>query len=126
MDSISAQPLTWFSIPVADMGRAVTFYGQVFEIEIMPMDFQGQMMAPFPMKEPHAGGALDLFPERAGQPMGVMIYLNGGEDLQPVLDRVEPAGGKIAVPKTLISEEVGYFAHFMDTEGNTIGIYSPR
>lgn len=31
---------------------------------------------------------------------GVTIYLNGGDNLQTVLDKVEEAGGKIIIPKT--------------------------
>jgi uncharacterized protein len=55
---------------------------------------------------------------------GPLIYLNGSPDLQAVLDKVEPAGGKIMVPKTEISPEYGYMAVFIDTEGNRIGLHS--
>jgi hypothetical protein len=37
---------------------------------------------------------------------------------------VEAAGGKIMVPKTQISEEYGYMAVIIDTEGNRIGLHS--
>ena len=37
---------------------------------------------------------------------GPLIYLNGNPDLQLVLDRVIPAGGKIMVPKTEISRNM--------------------
>ncbi len=56
---------------------------------------------------------------------GVIIYLNGGDNLQLILDKVETNHGQIVVPKTLIGEENGYFALFLDTEGNKIGLHSP-
>jgi predicted enzyme related to lactoylglutathione lyase len=36
-----------------------------------------------------------------------MVYLNGNPDLQHVLDKVEAAGGTVAMPKTAISAEIG-------------------
>jgi predicted enzyme related to lactoylglutathione lyase len=53
-----------------------------------------------------------------------MVYLSGGRDLATVLARVEGAGGKILVGKTPITPEYGYFAHFLDTEGNRVGLHS--
>ena len=57
---------------------------------------------------------------------GVLIYLNGGDDLSIPLAKIEPAGGTIIVPKTMISDEVGYFAIFMDCEGNRLALHSPN
>jgi predicted enzyme related to lactoylglutathione lyase len=38
---------------------------------------------------------------------------------------VEPAGGKVLVPKTAIGMEgAGHFAMISDTEGNTVGLHS--
>jgi hypothetical protein len=37
---------------------------------------------------------------------------------------VEAAGGKVLVPKTQISEDYGYMAMFLDTEGNRIALHS--
>jgi predicted enzyme related to lactoylglutathione lyase len=56
----------------------------------------------------------------------VAIYLNGGDDLSVMLGRVEPAGGKVIFPKTLISEDNGFFAIFADTEGNAVGLWSKK
>jgi predicted enzyme related to lactoylglutathione lyase len=55
---------------------------------------------------------------------GVIIYLNGGDDLQVVLNKVEENNGKIIVPKTQISPEIGFYAMFIDTEGNRLGLHS--
>jgi predicted enzyme related to lactoylglutathione lyase len=54
-----------------------------------------------------------------------MIYLNGGEDLSGCLEKVAKAGGQIIQPKTDIGQGWGFFAHFMDSEGNRMGMWSP-
>lgn len=55
---------------------------------------------------------------------GVLIYLKGGNELQDVVNRFETIHSKISVPKTQISEDMGYFAIFIDSEGNRIGLHS--
>ena len=40
------------------------------------------------------------------------------------LNKVEKAGGKITLPKTKISDEIGYMAFFHDTEGNKLAFHS--
>ncbi|WP_185956476.1 VOC family protein [Changchengzhania lutea] len=39
------------------------------------------------------------------------------------LNNVETLSGKIINPKALISEDMGSFALFIDSEGNKLGIY---
>jgi predicted enzyme related to lactoylglutathione lyase len=56
--------------------------------------------------------------------LGVKVYLNGGKNLQTVLNRVLAAGGEIITHKTKITDEHGYFAVFEDTEGNHISLHS--
>ena len=52
---------------------------------------------------------------------GPVVYLNGGDDLSVVLDRVEEAGRQVVLPKTPIGEH-GFAAFVMDTEGNKVGL----
>ena len=56
---------------------------------------------------------------------GSIVYLNGGEDLAGPLEKVEAAGGKVVIPKTSIGEN-GFFAHFIDTEGNRVAFHSMK
>lgn len=55
---------------------------------------------------------------------GVTIYFKGGNDLTDPLSRIEPAGGRIIMPKTLVSKQIGHIALFHDTEGNRVGLHS--
>lgn len=57
---------------------------------------------------------------------GAVLYLNAYTDLQPMLDKVQPNGGKVLAEKAEISPEMGYFALFADTEGNKMGLHSAQ
>ena len=69
-------------------------------------------MAFLPASETGVGGSLVACDQYKPSADGVRVYLNGGEDLAVILARVERAGGKIVVPKTLIREDIGFFALF--------------
>lgn len=118
--------LNWFEIPVKDITRATTFYEAAFEIKMIPMEMPEMHMAMFPGEGSHGkvGGALVQSQMHHPSSQGAFIYLNGNPDLQLVLNRVEKSGGKIIMPKTLISKENGHMAFISDTEGNTVGIHS--
>jgi len=70
------------------------------------------------------GGAIVLGEGYTPAQQGTIIYLPGGDDLTAVLARVEPAGGTIVVPKTEIGGDFGFYAHFIGTEGNKVGLHS--
>lgn len=118
--------VSWFEIPAKDLARAKKFYEAIFEIQMEDMEFpNGLKMAVFPVEEGTIGGALSHYPEfYKPSADGSLVYLNAGDDLQPVLDRVEPNGGKTMMPKTQISEEIGYMSVFFDTEGNRVALFS--
>ena len=118
--------ISWFEIPVNDIGRAQAFYEAILGFPLVPMDMEGMSMRMFPTDVMEGvGGALVHMPEVC-QPsaQGTMAYLNANPDLQAILDRVEAAGGTIAMPKTQITPEYGYMAVFIDTEGNRVGLHS--
>lgn len=124
---IQGNALNWFEIPTTDLERAQKFYEALFGMPFFPFDMPGISMRAFPtdMMGPCVGGALVYAPEMA-QPssQGTMVYLNANPDLQVFLDRVEAAGGTIAMPKTQITPEIGFMAVVIDTEGNRIGLHS--
>ncbi|MEO6131316.1 MAG: VOC family protein [Saprospiraceae bacterium] len=120
--------ISWFEIPSLDIDRAQKFYETIFGIELIPMDLAQIRMRMFPIDDPMTGiGGAVVFAEGFYAPSisdGPLIYLNGNPDVQDVLDKVEAAGGKIVVPKTMISPDHGYMAVFIDTEGNRIALHS--
>lgn len=119
-----ANAISWFEIPTVDFQRAVSFYGNILEANLEVQQFNGMDMGFFPYAEGSVSGAIVAYPEAKPSTDGVLVYLNGGDDLSIVLERIEPAGGKVAMPKTQISPEIGFMAMFVDTEGNKVGLYS--
>jgi predicted enzyme related to lactoylglutathione lyase len=118
----------WFEIPVINMERAIRFYETVLDMKLTPTRILTYEMAMFPFTEgsPGCSGALmvqnDNF--KPGRD-GVMIYISSPSgDVSRELERVEAAGGIVVLNKELITEEVGYWGMFMDTEGNKIGLHS--
>jgi predicted enzyme related to lactoylglutathione lyase len=119
--------INWFEIPALDFRRAVDFYKGILSLPQMEeSEMFGTTMGFFPMDGKNVSGAIVKGDGYQPSQDGVTIYLNGGKDLQVILDKVGPAGGTVIVPKTQISEEMGYFALFIDTEGNKIGLHSPQ
>ncbi len=114
----------WFEIPVTNLERAKTFYQDVFGYELQDGGFGNDEMAMFPSNNQNVSGALVKGENRTPGENGVLIYFHGGKDLEVPLSKVGDAGGSILFPKTLIMPEAGYFAIFLDSEGNQIGIHS--
>lgn len=116
--------INWFEIPVNDFARAKAFYEAVLAATIEPL-VMGPLTMGFLTSDPNAvGGAIVHGEGSTPTPQGTIVYLNGGDDLAPMLSRVKAAGGSVAVPKTEIGNGFGFFAHFIDTEGNKVGLHS--
>jgi predicted enzyme related to lactoylglutathione lyase len=120
--------INWFEIPVDDFDRAKMFYGRLYDYEMQEMQMGPSRMGmlPFEVGKGHVGGAIvkvaDFLPARQGS----LVYLNGGDDLSTILARVEEAGGRVIDEKTLINDDIGYYATFLDTEGNKVALHSPH
>lgn len=121
-----ANAINWFEIPATNFERATTFYSAIFKAEFAVQNMMGTQMAFFPTTDGGVGGAICHGENHQPSAEGTLPYLNGGENLSEVLDRVEVAGGQVVMPKTQISEEIGYMAFFLDTEGNKIALHSPN
>lgn len=119
--------ISWFEIPSTDLDRATKFYETIFSLQLAPMDMPNIRMRMFPIEDMSGVGGAVVDSGGFHKPSGTegpLIYLNGNPDLQKVLDKVEEAGGKVLVPKTVITPEYGSMAVIIDTEGNRIGLHS--
>ena len=117
--------VSWFEIPAIDFEQAVNFYNHIYGIEMTENSTKIHKMAFFPTTS-GIGGAVIKGPGSIPSDKGPLIYLNGGDDLNDVLGKVEEAGGRIIMVKTLISKEEGYFAIFIDSEGNKLALHSKK
>lgn len=119
--------ISWFEIPVTNYERAKKFYATILDLEIsdyhMPDKNMKYGIFPYDMENGGVGGAIAQMEEMKPSTDGATVYLNGGEDLNIALNKVEAAGGKIFMPKTDIDEN-GFIAQFLDTEGNRVALHS--
>ncbi|MFT7588322.1 MAG: putative enzyme related to lactoylglutathione lyase [Limisphaerales bacterium] len=113
----------WFEIPALNFEKAVSFYDHIFDIKMECSVNSTHSMALFPVSD-GAGGAVVCGPGSVPGQDGPLIYLNGGKDLELILSKVPEAGGRIIMTKTLIDKESGYFAIFIDSEGNKLALHS--
>ena len=114
----------WFEIPTQDFQRAIDFYQDIFQCQLHQETMGPMRLAVFPYAGEAVSGALISGAGYTPNANGCVIYLNAGPDLNQVLARVEAKGNQVVVPKTKISDDIGYFAQFMDSEGNRMGIHS--
>jgi uncharacterized protein len=120
--------LNWFEISTGDIRRAKKFYESVFNIQMEEQDMMGMKMAFFPSEDMNGKVSGGLVQSQMHKPSaeGAKIYLNANPDLSVVLGKVEKSGGKVTIPKTKISDEIGYMAFFVDSEGNLMGLHSNK
>ncbi len=123
--------INWFEIPVTDTERAKHFYETILELEMQTITIpeSGEELTFFPFNPEiiqatsgRVTGVLTKSDTAKPSMDGALIYLNASPSIQAVLDKVQPAGGKVISPATLI--RAGYIAIISDTEGNRIGLHA--
>jgi predicted enzyme related to lactoylglutathione lyase len=126
---MNSNAVGWFEIPVSNMERAIKFYESVFNYKLERHQMGELDMAWFPFGDvPGAPGSL-VYHKEFYKPStsGILIYFTcHSGDLANELSKVESAGGKVLMPKKLISDDVGHMALCVDTEGNKIALHSRK
>lgn len=119
--------INWFEIPVNEFDRAKKFYEEVLQVEMFYMEMKENNsqwgIFPFDHESGGIGGGIVKGPGYEVSQKGVLLYLNGGDDLAIPLARIEKAGGQILLSKTSLGEN-GFMAQFIDTEGNKVALHS--
>jgi predicted enzyme related to lactoylglutathione lyase len=118
--------ISWVEIPVLDFDRAKKFYSSIYDFD-MPEMMMGPNRMGFLLFDQAGGGigaAIQAGEGYIPSKDGVKVYLNGGADLNTVLERVESAGGKVLMKKIEVAPGLGHMAFFEDTEGNSIYLHS--
>jgi predicted enzyme related to lactoylglutathione lyase len=111
-----ASPTVGFwELRVTDIGRASAFYGAVFGL--VPSPFGEYVMLSTAEGAPIAG--LEEVAE-APPTDGFFRPTFDSDDLEADLAAVEAAGGTVIVPRTVISEEHGWWAAVTDPFGNRL------
>ena len=124
--------IAYFEIPADNVDRAKHFYKNLLGWKIAPIRT--------PTMDLKSTEAMEYQEITLGEPalgtmnMGGMYKRQGDEtirnyvmveDIDKVLAKVEKLGGKIVMPKERV-KGVGLVAIIRDTEGNGIGIWTPK
>lgn len=122
---MTANPVSYFEIPVTDMDRAVAFYEAVFgwSLERQSIDGYDMALMPFDPDSPGATGALAKGDVYVPTTNGPIVYFRVA-NIDAALARAVAAGGAVLYPR----KDVGAFgsvAEFGDSEGNRIALNQP-
>ena len=96
--------ITWFEIPVTDFERAKKFYSSIYDYQ-MPDTMVGPVRMGFCSTNSRLDASVAPFVLVPGTSLlnrERFPYLNGGSDLDIVLNRVKKAGGKVVLLKRLL------------------------
>jgi len=112
----------WAEIPAADLDRAIGFYSKVFDLDLKKDETGPNPMAMFPTAN-QAGVGGHIYPGKpAPGGAGPTVHFASPDKLEDALRRVGEAGGKVL--SDVITIPAGRFAYCLDTEGNSIGVFS--
>lgn len=81
--------INWFEIPVRDFKRAVAFYKSILGVDIQETEMFGTKMGFLPSDGKNVSGAIVQVQDYHPSTEGITVYLNGGTDLQTILDRAQ-------------------------------------
>lgn len=118
--------LTWFEIGSTNLDRSDAFYEAVLGRKMQRREPMGPSEGSvFAYAGDGIGGALLCGPSApACGAGGTLIYLDASPSLDAALARVRPAGGEVMLPKQVLPEGLGCFAHVRDPDGNRIGLHA--
>lgn len=117
--------VNWFELPTKDLTRATRFYETIFDASLRQESMSAEgPMAIFTRANGDSFGCLTSGDWIQPSAQGALVYLDAGPSIQSVIDRIVPAGGKIAMEKTQLPKDIGYIAHFIDTEGNRVALHA--
>lgn len=137
MCSMIQGQIMWFEIPVLNLDKAIQFYSEVLAINIEKIKFLDAELGVFNKDKETTKGVLAV-KENHSPGSGIVLFFYV-HNLSESLTKVEEFGGKIITEKTLLKQKttegylsintnlidgkVGYFAEFLDCEGNRICLY---
>ncbi len=118
--------VAFFEIPAANFERAVKFYESVLGVSLAVCDCETEKMAFFPEENGLFPGAISWADDFCPSNDGVLIHFQV-ENMEKTLAAIEKNGGENTRGKTKNEDEGrGYFALFIDSEGNRAGVYSDQ
>jgi uncharacterized protein len=124
MTDMHASPdrVVWFDLPVADLERAMKFYGAVLGIKVQKESFESSSFAVLEHGGDGNGGCL-VPNAREVSAAGILVYMNVDGRIREAVRQTQRLGGKIVEPVKPIGPH-GFRAVIIDSEGNRIALHS--
>ena len=118
--------ITWFEIGTTNLDRSDAFYETVLGRKMLRREPMGPSEGSvFGYAGEGVGGALLCGPSApACGAGGTLIYLDASPSLDQALARVKSAGGEVLLPKQVLPDGMGCFAHVRDPDGNRVGLHA--
>lgn len=116
---------SYFEIQASELKRAIEFYGAVFGWTFTRAD--GLPIEYWRIQTDGSRGGLLRRPAKAPAPeQGTNAFVCSMEvaDFDATARRITDSGGRVALPKFAVPG-VCWQGYFLDTEGNTFGIFQP-
>jgi len=113
--------ICWYEIPTPDFEKSKAFYSKLFGWKFQQeKTFSNDYWFISPPANGIGGGLY------RGEPIGrpTIIPYFVVSDMGEAIQQASHLGGKVLKPKTLITQETGYFAHIQDNVGNLIAFWS--
>jgi hypothetical protein len=112
--------IRWIEIPATDVQASAAFYEQAFNWKIK----RDENWPEYPMfmdSEDRVGGAFTAEHKPSEEP-GIVIFILV-DSIEDALKDVAAAGGTMVHEKTLIHDQVGWWATFRDPGGNVVALW---
>lgn len=103
-----------------DFEKSKNFYREIFGWRCTEVNVPGMHYMLWNPPSGPAGGFRR--PSEADEPTPRVINYIRVESIDETLEAIEGNGGKVIVPKTTVSPEVGFMALFSDPDGNQLGL----
>jgi uncharacterized protein len=116
--------INWFQIPSTDLNRAVKFYETIFDSKLRLEQIGESPMGIFTAQDGDSIGCVVHGKQFVPNENGPVLYLDATPSIDAVLARVGKAGGRVLVEKTELPNNIGFVAHFIDTEGNRLALHA--
>ena len=113
----------WIDIPVINLDRAILFYAALLNAPVKKIDEHGFSFGLLPHTEDNVSGCLTIMKDRKPSQDGALVYLNVEGKLDKAIEDATKHGGVVLKAK----EQIGPYGHraiILDTEGNSIALYS--
>ena len=115
--------IVWMDIPAKDLNRAIDFYSNVLNIDVVKQDLPEISLGMFPSSGNGLSGCIYVDNQPIINDVGPLIYFNVEGRHDDAVKKAISFGGEVLKEKHLIGPH-GWRTLVKDSEGNRIALHS--